>query len=55
MGLGPDSITNKRLIWCWAFVEQFGISPEQYDALTIERFEAGITFIEQAKARAAQQ
>ncbi|WP_329311712.1 hypothetical protein [Streptomyces sp. NBC_01262] len=53
-GFGPDSVTYRRAAYFWAFIERFpGLTPEAFDELTVDRFEAGIAYIEQAKAAEA--
>lgn len=54
-GFGPGSLTYRRLIWRWAFVDRFGIGLADYDALTVGEFETGIAYLEQTTAAAAQQ
>ncbi|MEU0181772.1 hypothetical protein ABZ312_11375 [Streptomyces sp. NPDC006207] len=44
------------MTWFWAFLSQFpGMTPDAFDALTVERFLSGVAYIERSNAAAAAQ
>ncbi len=51
-GLTAESVTHQRQVWLWAFVDRFGLTPDAFDALTVERFQSGIAYIEKSNAAA---